>query len=250
MLGFSPLSTTPISALPAPPGDINAVLAVTLDDVTVSATGGLAITGQASASLDDATVSSTASLEIAASASITLDDVSLSSNAVLDIAATEATVLDDVTVSATGALLISAELSVTLDDVTGSSDAFLTNHAYLDVTLDDVVLYSDATLRLPNTDADGGFKRKEPKRKTRKDRERLLDQALEKAFEPKRRKVIPSKPWLIEPVIVPEPLAIPEFNPDIANLSGYVLDLQRQLAQRKFELSQMEADDELLLLSI
>ena len=88
-------------------------------------------------------------------------------------------------------------------------------------------------------------------RPTRKERERLLDQALAKAFEPKKGpKRPPAEPWLAEPVFVPPALEIPEFNPQIADLSNYVTHLQQQLAQRKFELSQIEADDELLLLSL
>jgi hypothetical protein len=93
--------------------------------------------------------------------------------------------------------------------------------------------------------------RQKHKRKSKKERERLLDQALAKAFEPKRgpKRPLP-EPWLAEPVTVPEILPVPEFNPAVADLSSYVTQLQQQLAQRKFELSQMEADDELLLLSL
>jgi len=95
------------------------------------------------------------------------------------------------------------------------------------------------------------FEQKEHKRKSRKDRERTLDQALAKAFEPKRGPERPApEPWLVEPIVLPDVLAIPEFNPEIADLSGHVSDLKRELALRKFELSQMEADDELLLLSL
>jgi hypothetical protein len=94
------------------------------------------------------------------------------------------------------------------------------------------------------------FKHHDRKRPSRKDRERQLDAALAKAFEPKRGPKRIVEPWLIEPVPVPEVLPTPEFNPVISGLSNYVVDLQRQLAQRKFELSQMEADDELLLLSL
>ena len=89
------------------------------------------------------------------------------------------------------------------------------------------------------------------KKRSKKEEERILDLALAKAFEPKRgpKQPVP-EPWLAELVVVPDTLDVPEFNPRITELSGYVADLQRQLAQRKFELSQMEADDELLLLSL
>lgn len=115
----------------------------------------------------------------------------------------------------------------------------------------------DAFQILDDSLSDGGGdygayrQRQGTKKKSKKERERLLDQALAKAFEPKRGpKRPPPEPWLAEPVIVPAPLPIPEFNPAVADLSSYVTQLQQQLAQRKFELSQMEADDELLLLSL
>lgn len=80
--------------------------------------------------------------------------------------------------------------------------------------------------------------------------QRKLEQALEKAFEPKRPVKRDIEPWLAEIIEPPSPIPEPEFNPQIAGLSDYVAQLQAQLAQRKFELSQMEADDELLLLSL
>jgi hypothetical protein len=114
----------------------------------------------------------------------------------------------------------------------------------------------DAFQILDDSLSDGGGdygtsrERQKHKRKSKKERERLLDQALAKAFEPKRGPKRDTAPWLVEPVLPPEALPVPEFNPQIADLSNYVTNLQRQLAQRKFELSQMEADDELLLLSL
>lgn len=113
------------------------------------------------------------------------------------------------------------------------------------------VFYCDPVFQPYDDRTDGHLPKPYRKRPSRKERERALDLALAKAFEPKRGpKRPPVEPWHAEPVLLPDPQAIPEFNPQIAGLSNYVADLQRQLAQRKFELSQMEADDELLLLSL
>lgn len=111
----------------------------------------------------------------------------------------------------------------------------------------------DAFQILDDSLSDGWAPTGEPRkrRQSRKERERRLDLALVKAFEPKRGPKRPKpEPWLAEQIVVPEPLPVPEFNPQIAGLSDYVADLQRQLAQRKFDLAQMDADDELLLLSL
>lgn len=89
-------------------------------------------------------------------------------------------------------------------------------------------------------------KRREKRRRT----ELSLDQALAKAFEPKRRVEISTEPWLYEPVPLPEAIVAPEFNPRLAALNGDIAKLQAEIAQRKAIALNEEADIELLLMSM
>jgi len=77
------------------------VLAVTLDDVTLVATGTLALAGQATVTLDDVTLTATGTLALSGSAAIVLDDATLEATAVTEIHGNLGTVLDDVTLVAT-----------------------------------------------------------------------------------------------------------------------------------------------------
>lgn len=104
-----------------------------------------------------------------------------------------------------------------------------------------------------NTSTSGSFApeqtRRSPK-KSKKERERLLDHALAKAFDPKRSTLVDRTPWLIEPV--PDAILIdrPEFNPRLAALHGEAQQIQAQLAQIQFNRSQEEDDIELLLMAL
>jgi len=78
------------------------VLAVTLDDVTLIATGTLALAGQANVTLDDVALTATGTLALSGSAAIVLDDATLEATAVTEIHGNLGTVLGDVTLVATG----------------------------------------------------------------------------------------------------------------------------------------------------
>lgn len=91
---------------------------------------------------------------------------------------------------------------------------------------------------------------KKHKRKTKKERERLLDQALAKAFDPKRPTVVDRTPWLAEPVPDVILLDQPEFNPRLAALQGEAQRIQAQLSQIQFNRAQEEADIDLLLMAL
>jgi hypothetical protein len=255
-------------------GGISAELAVTLDNATLAATAALRISGQATVQLDDvalsataeldikasettqlddATLSATGELDIAASLSVTLDDADLSSQATIALAGSVNVTLDEADLTSTAMLQIQAVVSQSLDDVTLLSTAEVGRVGSLDVTLDDATLFFDSTIRLPNTDSDGfgdGYKKKRRRKSQFRKAEEQLDKALAKAFEPKRKSNIDRLPWLVEPVLPPQIIEAPQYNERLAGLNDYVSQIQAQLAQRKFELSQEEADTELLLMSL
>jgi hypothetical protein len=91
---------------------------VTLDAVTLAATGALRIAGTLTKTLDDATLAATGVLPIKGTLSATLADVTASGTGVLPIQGTESKTLDDVTLVATATLRITGALNATLDDVT------------------------------------------------------------------------------------------------------------------------------------
>ncbi len=145
---------------------------------------------------------------------------------------------------------VSASLSVTLDDATISAAAIVINQGIVGVTLDDATVAFDSTIRLPNN---GGFapeRKSGRKKRSRKEADRLLEQALAKAFDPKRSTVIDRMPWLAEPI--PETILLeqPEFNPRLAALQGEAQRIEAQLAQIQFNRAQEEADIELLLMAL
>lgn len=99
----------------------------------------------------------------------------------------------------------------------------------------------------------GAFGPPEPKkhkRTSKRERERLLDQALAKAFDTKQTPIIDRMPWLAEPIPEAIRLKEPEFNPVLASLHGDMANLQAQLAQLQFNRAQEEADIELLLMAL
>lgn len=100
----------------------------------------------------------------------------------------------------------------------------------------------------------GSFGFEEPSRSRRKsqhkDRERLLDLAIEKALEPPPGPQIDRTPWLFEPVALPDLLDVPEYNPVLAGLYDQAADLQSQLARLKFDRAQEDDDIELLLMAL
>lgn len=241
----------PIGALVVDQNSIYASLEVTLDDATLVSTGAVAVTGEVTASLDDATLAATGTGELSGQVAAVLQDAALSATGKLDITGQEAGQLDDAALLATSELALAGEVTALLQDATLEAAANSELSGIVTATLDDATLFADSTLRLPQTGAWAPPARSKPKKKSRQEQERLLDLALAKAFEPKRGPKRPKpEPWLAEPIIVPDALPVPEFNPRLAGLTDYVADLQRQLAQRKFELSQIDADDELLLLSL
>lgn len=77
-------------------GLISATASITLDGVSLTATGALALKAELTKTLDDAALSFTGVLPLKASLTVTLDDVAL---------------------SFTGAIALKAAVSVTLDDV-------------------------------------------------------------------------------------------------------------------------------------
>lgn len=88
------------------------------------------------------------------------------------------------------------------------------------------------------------------KTRSKKQRERSLDLAIEKATEPKRRKVVKELPWLAEPILTPVALPVPEFNPTLAALADRATQIQARIDQLNFNRTQEEADIELLLLAL
>lgn len=227
-------------------GELNATEA----DDTIVSSGALDLSGQLSASETGDAVSATGVSELHGTANLTENDDALSSSGKVEIEGREDGHEADDALSAVAGITVRAGLGENEADDSVSSTALSEYSGQVNLTEGDDTLFADATLRLPQTGAWAPSKVGKKKR-TKKEEERLLEQALAKAFESKRgpKRHVP-EPWLAESVIVPEPLELPEFNPRLAGLSDYVADLQTQLAQRKFDLSQMEADDELLLLSL
>jgi hypothetical protein len=227
-LGFGPISSAPISTLPESKANFGSLAVIEADD-TLSATATVALTG---------------------TASLTEASDTLAATGALAIVGTEAGQEEPDTVIAAGALEISATLAITEDDDTlVSTLAYSPLNGVLNVTEDDDTLFADSTIRLPQTGA-WAPEEKKSKRKSKKERERLLDQALAKAFESKRAPIIDRMPWLAEPIPEAVLLEAPEFNPTLAALQGEAQRLQDQLAQLQFNRAQEEADIELLLMAL
>ena len=114
--------------------------------------------------------------------------------------------------------------------------------------------YTDAVIPVVVTNDRGDYparKKRDGKSRSRRERERLLDQALAKAFEPKRGPPRPKPlPWLAEAVPEPVALPVPEFNPVLAGTAPQFRALEQQLAALQFNRQQEEADIELLLMSL
>jgi len=146
-------------AIEGPIGD----LAVTLEAVTLEATGNVAERfALLAVTLDDVTLASTADLTIAANVDVTLDSVTLTSSVVMFAQADLAVTLDDVALDSFGTQVaaIAGDLSVTLDDVALASDASASGGGFLAVTIDDVTLGSEVIgprVGRVGLFADGGF---------------------------------------------------------------------------------------------
>ena len=109
----------PVSA-PASGG--TGTLSTTLDALTSSATGSLAISGSASVTLGTLTASATGTLAITGTAGVTLDALTSAATGVHDTISGSASItLDALTSSGTGALAISGTLSQTLAALTVSA---------------------------------------------------------------------------------------------------------------------------------
>lgn len=115
MVGFGPLASYPLAALPQ--AGISAELTATLADVTLASTGAVKIQAALTKTLDDAALSSTGAIALKAAASITLDDATLSSAGVAALKGAATISLSDLTLVATGAIQIKGAVAATLDDV-------------------------------------------------------------------------------------------------------------------------------------
>jgi hypothetical protein len=142
-----------------PIGDLD----VTLEDVTLEATGNVAERfALLAVTLDNVTLASTAEVTIAANVDVTLDSVALTSSAIMFAQADLAVTLDDVALDSFGTQVaaIAGDLDVSLDAVALASDVSVSGGGFLAVTLDDVVLASEVIgprVGRVGLFADGGF---------------------------------------------------------------------------------------------
>jgi hypothetical protein len=127
---------------------IAGTLAKTLANVTLSSAATLAIAGSEASTLADVTLSAAGAVTLTGSLSKTLGDVTLSAAGALAISGTEATTLADVTLSAAGTSATTGDLAVTLGNVTLSSAGTITLSGALAKTLADVTLSSAGTIPL------------------------------------------------------------------------------------------------------
>lgn len=93
------------------------VLTQTLADLSLSATGQVALKAAASITLASVSISATGALALKAQAAITLADVSLSSQAALLIRGALTATLSDLLANSSSAIAIAGELNQTLEDL-------------------------------------------------------------------------------------------------------------------------------------
>lgn len=111
---------------------------LTLEAVTLSATGTLAIAGTAAPTLGAVTSVATGTVALAGTASPTLDSVTLAGTSGVAIAGAVAATLGDITLAATGAVALAGQVSATLGAVTLSAASTLLVQGVLAVTLDPI----------------------------------------------------------------------------------------------------------------
>lgn len=100
------------------PEPISGTLAVTLDALTLSATGTVDIQANAAPTLGALTLSATATNEASGALAVTLGDVTLSATGTAEAQGTLAVTLDALALGATGIAEVSGTLAATLGDVT------------------------------------------------------------------------------------------------------------------------------------
>jgi hypothetical protein len=141
MLGFSSFAETPYATLTSKA--VSGTLAVTLDDITVSATAKTVHNGTLAVTLDDITVSATAKTVHNGTLAVTLDDITFASTGTLTHNGTLAVTLDDITFVAAGNEVQTGILAITLEDIAFAATGGKINSGTLAVTLDDIIF--DAT---------------------------------------------------------------------------------------------------------
>lgn len=132
----------------------NGTLAVTLDNVTLSATAQALVKGTLANTLDAITVAATAQTLVKGTLATTLGDTTVSATAQALVKGNLSTTLDDVTLAATGTVgstPISGNLAVTLADVTLAATAQTLVKGNLSTTLDAVTVAATAQALIKGT---------------------------------------------------------------------------------------------------
>lgn len=131
-------------------------MAITVADVALSAIGQTVVAGQMSLTMDDVALSAAGTISSGASAdgtlSITLDDVALSALGSTVVSGAMSVTLDDVTLSALGSTVVTGGLSITLADVALSALGNMEVAGQMSITLDNITLSA-----LGSTIVEGGL---------------------------------------------------------------------------------------------
>ena len=187
---------------------IEATLAITLDDISVTAAGQDVHAGALAVTLDDIGVSSSGAVTRNGTVAVTLDDIdtafdgNITRHATVDIqldsidvvmvgqdvhAGPLAIALDDIAVDASGFIIYDATLAITLDDISFDATGVHQHNDDFSVQLDDVTVHFDGTVIPPvpvTTVTRGGIgKKKTPvKKNEQEDIEAQVQKAINKVF--------------------------------------------------------------------
>ena len=237
MFGFNAFASDPFAGLSSENKAVTGTLAVTLDDVIVSASGVNTHKGTLALTLDDIQFNATGAETHQGTLAVTLDDVIVVMTGKDVHAGYLSLTLDDAVFSASGAINHQGTLALVLDDVVIHMSGAGSETGTLSLTTDDVAIAFNGTVIHPDVQVvtKGGL----PKKKIKKEREEVenaVSKAVNKAL------------GIVEPEDIAEE-AVEQKAPEIdytAQLNNMILQMQAEALGLSIEqyLIESELDDE------
>ena len=220
---------------------VEATLSLTLDDVSVVATGQDVHAGPIAVTLGDISFASSGTVTHNGMASVTLADVTVAASGNIGWHGTLALTLDDVSVVATGQDVHAGPISLTLDDITFLATGAEGHQGSIDIGLADISFDAYGG-PLQEFGYKGGIDKKKRKHVNQNaEIEKAVNSAVNKALGIEED----SEPEIIE---AKEAKPLPDFKPAIEEL---MLDAEQKALQAlllQIELDELEDEETLLML--